>query len=138
MTQRHLLTTKIQIPPLPPKTVQRTRLLEALDRGLQANIHLTLLSAPAGYGKTTLLSAWVQDRGFPTAWLSLDEGDNVVAFGDYGQVNQDCLRDLLRGHWYGFQLWSMFRFREFTGVPWTSWLKTPAPPGNARSFAPLP
>jgi LuxR family maltose regulon positive regulatory protein len=76
MTQRHLLTTKIQIPPLPPKTVQRTRLLEALDRGLQPNIRLTLLSAPAGYGKTTLLSAWVQDRGLSTAWISLDEGDN--------------------------------------------------------------
>jgi LuxR family maltose regulon positive regulatory protein len=76
MTPRHLLSTKIQIPPLPPKTVPRTRLLEALDRGLQPNIRLTLLSAPAGYGKTTLLSAWIQDRGFPTAWLSLDEGDN--------------------------------------------------------------
>ena len=76
MTQRHLLTTKIQVPPLPPKTVQRTRLLETLDRGLQPNFRLTLLSAPAGYGKTTLLNAWVQDRVFPTAWLSLDEGDN--------------------------------------------------------------
>jgi LuxR family maltose regulon positive regulatory protein len=76
MTPRYLLSTKIQIPPLPPKTIQRTRLLEALDRGLQPNIRLTLLSAPAGYGKTTLLSAWIQDRGFPSAWLSLDEGDN--------------------------------------------------------------
>jgi len=76
MTQRRLLTTKIQTPPLPPNTVQRTRLLEALDRGLQPNIRLTLLSAPAGYGKTTLLSAWVQDRELCTAWISLDEGDN--------------------------------------------------------------
>ena len=84
MTQRHLLTTKIQIPPLPPKTVQRTRLLKILDRGLQPNIRLTLLSAPAGYGKTTLLSTWVQDRGFPTAWLSIDESDNdPVRFMSY-------------------------------------------------------
>ncbi|UCF60631.1 MAG: hypothetical protein JSV37_12830 [Anaerolineaceae bacterium] len=76
MIQRQLLTTKIQIPPLPPQTIKRTRLFEALDRGLQPNIRLTLLSAPAGYGKTTLLSDWIQDRGLSTAWLSLDEGDN--------------------------------------------------------------
>jgi LuxR family maltose regulon positive regulatory protein len=71
-----LLTTKIQVPPLPPKTVRRARLLEALDRGLQPNLRLTLISAPAGYGKTTLLSAWIQDRGSPAAWLSIDESDN--------------------------------------------------------------
>jgi LuxR family maltose regulon positive regulatory protein len=71
-----LLTTKIQVPPLPPKTVRRARLLEALDRGLQPNMRLTLISAPAGYGKTTLLSAWIQDRGSPAAWLSIDESDN--------------------------------------------------------------
>jgi LuxR family maltose regulon positive regulatory protein len=77
MTLRfHLLTTKIQAPPLPPQTVQRTRLLDALDRGLQPHIRMSLLSAPAGYGKTTLMSAWVQDRGFPCAWFSLDESDN--------------------------------------------------------------
>ncbi len=73
---RSLLSTKIQVPPLPPRIVQRKRLLEVLDQGLQPNIRLTLVSAPAGYGKTTLLSAWVQDRKLPTAWLSLDEGDN--------------------------------------------------------------
>ncbi len=76
MTKRHLLTTKIQIPPLSPNTIRRTRLLDALDRGLHPNIRLTLLSAPAGYGKTTLLSAWVLDRGLSTAWISLDESDN--------------------------------------------------------------
>ena len=76
MTQRHLLTTKIQVPPLPPKTVRRARLLEALDRGLQPNIRLTLLSTPAGYGKTTLLSAWIKDRGSSAAWLSIEETDN--------------------------------------------------------------
>jgi LuxR family maltose regulon positive regulatory protein len=71
-----LLTTKIQIPPLSPQTVRRTRLLEALDHGLQPHIRMSLLSAPAGYGKTTLMSAWVQDRDLPTAWISLDESDN--------------------------------------------------------------
>jgi ATP/maltotriose-dependent transcriptional regulator MalT len=37
----HLLTTKIQVPPLPPKTVRRARLLDALDRGLQPNLRLS-------------------------------------------------------------------------------------------------
>jgi LuxR family maltose regulon positive regulatory protein len=71
-----LLNTKIQVPPLPPKTIRRARLLDALDRDLQPNLRLTLVSAPAGYGKTTLLSTWIQDRGSPAAWLSIDEGDN--------------------------------------------------------------
>jgi LuxR family maltose regulon positive regulatory protein len=76
MTERQLLTTKIHIPPLPLETIRRSRLHDVLDRGLQPNIRLTLLSAPAGYGKTTLLSAWVHERDFSIAWLSLDEGDN--------------------------------------------------------------
>jgi LuxR family maltose regulon positive regulatory protein len=56
--------------------IRRARLLEALDLGLQPNLRLTLISAPAGYGKTTLLRTWIQDRGTPTAWLSIDESDN--------------------------------------------------------------
>ena len=72
----HLLSTKIQVPPLPPRTIHRARLLDAMDRDLQPNLRLTLISAPAGYGKTTLLSTWIQDRGFPAAWLSIDESDN--------------------------------------------------------------
>lgn len=76
---QHLLSTKIQVPPLPPKTVQRTRLLEALDRGLQPNIRATLISAPAGYGKTTLLSGWIQSRNLTPAWFSISEGDNDPA-----------------------------------------------------------
>jgi LuxR family maltose regulon positive regulatory protein len=71
-----ILTTKMQVPPLPPRVVGRTRLLEALDRGLQPNLRLTLISAPAGYGKSTLLSVWIQDRGCPAAWFSIDESDN--------------------------------------------------------------
>lgn len=78
MTQ-YILTTKIQIPPLPPQTVRRTRLLEELDRGLQPNIRVTLISAPAGYGKTTLLSDWLQSRDLAAAWLSISEDDNDTA-----------------------------------------------------------
>lgn len=80
----HLLTTKIQVPPLPTKNVRRGRLLEALDRGLHPNSHLTLISAPAGYGKTTLFSTWIHDRDLPVAWYSIDEGDNdPIRFSAY-------------------------------------------------------
>lgn len=72
----HLLLTKIQVPPLPANTIQRRRLFKVLDRGLHPNTRLTLVSAPAGYGKTTLLSSWIHDRGLPVAWLSLDKVDN--------------------------------------------------------------
>jgi LuxR family maltose regulon positive regulatory protein len=69
-----LLQTKLYIPPPRPNLVSRPRLIERLNAGLQRK--LTLVSAPAGFGKTTLLSEWVADCGRPVAWLSLDEGDN--------------------------------------------------------------
>ncbi|MCL4296844.1 MAG: AAA family ATPase [Anaerolineae bacterium] len=97
-----LLTTKLYIPPTLPHLVPRPRLSERLSQGL--NGRLTLISAPAGYGKTTLISEWLQQRKeeggrmkdenplvhpsspaparggilhpFNVSWLSLDEGDN--------------------------------------------------------------
>jgi ATP/maltotriose-dependent transcriptional regulator MalT len=71
-----LTATKLQIPPLRPRAVRRGRLVEALVAGAQAK--LTLLDAPPGSGKTSLLSEWHADpderRRF--AWLSLDPADN--------------------------------------------------------------
>src|SRR5258708_6809422 len=69
-----ILATKLYIPPLRPNVVRRPRLLERLNEGLHRN--LTLISAPAGFGKTTLVSEWVEGIDQPAAWLSLDEGDN--------------------------------------------------------------
>jgi LuxR family maltose regulon positive regulatory protein len=69
-----ILATKLYIPRLRPNVVSRPRLLERLNEGLHRN--LTLISAPAGFGKTTLVSAWVQGLERPTAWVSLDEGEN--------------------------------------------------------------
>jgi LuxR family transcriptional regulator, maltose regulon positive regulatory protein len=69
-----ILTTKLYIPPPRPKVVFRPRLLERLNEGMHRK--LTLVSAPAGFGKTTLLSEWVAGCARPTAWLSLDEGEN--------------------------------------------------------------
>jgi LuxR family transcriptional regulator, maltose regulon positive regulatory protein len=71
-----ILATKLYIPPPRPKTVFRPRLIGRLNEGLAIGCKLTLISAPAGFGKTTLLSEWVAGCGRPVAWLALDEGDN--------------------------------------------------------------
>jgi LuxR family maltose regulon positive regulatory protein len=77
-----LLQTKLYIPPVRPERVPRPRLIERLNAGLQRK--LTLVSAPAGFGKTTLVSEWVAnlrsgaiDGACPSiAWLSLEQSDN--------------------------------------------------------------
>src|SRR3712207_5385687 len=69
-----ILATKLYIPLPQPKVVLRPRLIERLNEGLHRR--LTLISAPAGFGKTTLLSEWLAGCQRPAAWLSLDEGDN--------------------------------------------------------------
>lgn len=69
-----ILTTKLYIPPPRAKLVLRPRLIERLNEGLHRR--LTVISAPAGFGKTTLVSEWVAGCGSTVAWLSLDEGDN--------------------------------------------------------------
>ena len=74
-----LLLTKLYVPPVRPNIVLRPRLLERLNAGLTAGNKLTLISAPAGFGKTTLVSEWVATYAQPIAWLSLDEGDNNTA-----------------------------------------------------------
>jgi len=97
-----ILTTKLYIPPIRPTSslVARPRLIERLNDGPRSGRKLTLISAPAGFGKTTLASDWVSHFRFPildfgldsseetsiqnpkskiqnrVAWLSLDEGDN--------------------------------------------------------------
>ena len=69
-----ILATKLYMPAPRPRVVPRPRLIERLDAGLDGK--LTLVSAAAGFGKTTLVSEWVAGCGLPTAWLSLDEGDS--------------------------------------------------------------
>ena len=75
-----LLETKLYIPKWRPGLVSRPRLIERLDQGIERK--LTLVSAPAGFGKTTVLAEWfaatpANER--PTAWVSLDQGDNDPA-----------------------------------------------------------
>ncbi len=95
-----LIATKLYIPPARPGLVVRPRLLERLNRGLQYRPGISLVCAPAGFGKTTLISSWIYDLRLTTgelqtdsvgrekivnlkskiqnrvAWLSLDSGDN--------------------------------------------------------------
>ena len=72
-----VLATKLFAPPLRPALVPRQRLMDQLTAGAQRK--LILVSAPAGFGKTTLVSEWIANCGRPVAWLSLDEGDNDPA-----------------------------------------------------------
>lgn len=69
-----LIKTKLTIPPLRTGLVPRPRLTRKLDRALECK--LTLVIAPAGFGKTTLLRVWIADLPQPVGWLSLDEGDD--------------------------------------------------------------
>jgi LuxR family maltose regulon positive regulatory protein len=76
-----VLATKVFVPPPRPQAVRRDRLIEQIDEGRRAGRKLTLISAPAGFGKTTLFSEWVvqirqRDPQVRVAWLSLDENDN--------------------------------------------------------------
>lgn len=71
---RYLLSTKFYIPPIRSNQIARPRLTDLLSEGLDKT--LILVSAPAGYGKTTLVSSWLKAIKASSAWLSLDEGDN--------------------------------------------------------------
>lgn len=77
-----ILATKLYIPPARSKIVPRHRLIEQLNKGLHRR--LTLISAPAGFGKTTLVSEWIVGCERPAAWVSIDEGDgDPISFLTY-------------------------------------------------------
>lgn len=88
-----LLSTKLFAPPARPDLVQRPQLIQKLDQGLLHARPLSLISAPAGYGKTTLVTSWLAERrsspgALPDlsgcAWLSLDDDDNdLIRFAAY-------------------------------------------------------
>lgn len=76
MLKSNLLATKLHRPPRPAKWVQRPFLNQRLTEGLELNRQITLVSAPAGFGKTTCVSEWVSTVDLPVAWLSLDAADD--------------------------------------------------------------
>src|SRR6266496_5491026 len=71
-----LLKTKLHIPPQRPKLVFRPRLMARLGEALHRQHRLTLISARAGSGKTTLVSEWLHQQERTSTWLSLDTHDN--------------------------------------------------------------
>ena len=74
-----ILTTKLYIPPTRPGLVPRRHLIARLKAGVEAGHRVTLISAPAGFGKTTLAATCAATCGWPVAWLSLDQGDSDPA-----------------------------------------------------------
>jgi LuxR family maltose regulon positive regulatory protein len=74
-----LLDSKTNPPPLRPNLISRPRLLDRLESGLSAGRELTLISAPAGFGKTTLLAEWAGRTARPVSWLALEESENDPA-----------------------------------------------------------
>ncbi len=69
-----ILRTKLHTPPVSADIIPRARLIELLEKGRQRP--MTLISAPAGYGKSVLASQWLETCGRPGVWLSLDENDS--------------------------------------------------------------
>lgn len=72
-----MLITKLHIPPIGDHVVHRPELYDKLNSGL--NRKLILVSAPAGFGKTTVLCNWIESQKIPAAWFSIDDGDNDPA-----------------------------------------------------------
>jgi len=102
---RQILRAKLYVPRGRPDAVPRPRLHERLDEGARRD--LTLVSAPAGFGKTTLLADWSRHSELPVAWVSLDERDDdpvrfllyvVAAIGtihqDFGETTRAFLSSL--------------------------------------------
>ena len=73
-SSRPLIRTKLHRPPLPSDYVCRERLLDQMDKAM--DVPLTLVSAGAGAGKSVIVAAWLEDRGHPYTWLSLDGADS--------------------------------------------------------------
>ena len=80
--EQPILRTKISVPKVSPEFVHRPRLTERINRGVEGP--LTLLLAPAGYGKTSLLIEWTEETELAVAWLTLDpDDDDLIPFFRY-------------------------------------------------------
>lgn len=97
--KRPLLQTKLCMPRSRRQFVNRPRLLQKLEQAIDVDgtirPKLTLITGPAGYGKTTLITQWVQHLSYPIAWLSLDAGENDAArflaylFASIGTIHEE-------------------------------------------------
>ena len=96
----NLVATKLRRPVVPAKRVQRPQLMRLLNEGLAAERPLTLVSAPAGFGKTLCVAEWISTLELPNAWLSLEaEDDDPGRFFTYliaalQQLNENLGREI--------------------------------------------
>lgn len=105
-----LLNTKFFIPPWRTSDVPRPRLIEQINAGLQERRRLTLVSAPAGYGKTTIVAEWInsfKDSSVRVCWLSVDSADN-----DPGRFLNYLLAALQRADAIAEKQWRFFDFPQ--------------------------
>jgi LuxR family maltose regulon positive regulatory protein len=79
MIQSNLLATKLHRPSIPAKRIQRPHLIKRLNEGLESGRSVTLISAPAGFGKSSCAAEWVSSLALPVVWLSLDRLDDDPA-----------------------------------------------------------
>ena len=112
-----LLQTKLHRPPPANDLVARPHLLERLEPSVRSP--LTCISAPAGYGKSTLISHWLEDAGLTAGWVSLDEGDNDLR--NFASYFVAALRTVVRG----------------IGEPTMTQLENAALPGPSALITPL-
>lgn len=95
----NLLATKLHVPPLHGNLVNRANLVARLNEGIARGCCLTLISAPAGYGKSTLLSEWQAQAKLPVSWLSLERGENSPArFWNYFVAALNSLPQIQRAN----------------------------------------
>jgi len=118
-----LLETKFYVPSSHRALVPRPRLIQRLDRAVASK--LTLVCAPAGFGKTTLLAEWlvagtfVPARERSVAWLSLDQGDNAP------------------GSFWRYVIGALHRVAPGVGATTLSLLHSPGPPPIQTALTPL-
>ena len=86
-----ILATKLHRPTNPPKEVSRPFLIQRLDQGLDSGRQVTLVSAPAGFGKTICVSAWLEGLDLPRSWLSLDATDDDP--GRFFHLSPGCISE---------------------------------------------
>jgi LuxR family maltose regulon positive regulatory protein len=113
-----LMTTKIRVPPQRSHIVPRPRLVQKMEDDWARRRRLTLVSAPAGFGKTTLLAEWIRSGGHPCGWVSLEAADNSLQ------------------KFWGYAISSLQALKPEIGARALAMLK-PAGPGEGSSPIPM-